>query len=113
MLAMTFADYMLEKRLEKYDIPQLTTQEISDLRNKTSLLLSKIGSTYLSKERIFDAQNQHHHEHVHVKEVDHVNTRHFFNEFPRKQSNNDMSYHEEDITIRFIYDYFFNKSEKK
>lgn len=105
---MTFSDFVLDKRLEKYEtIPKLNPDEINELKNKTHSLFSD----YLSKEKI--SEHKHQHKHVGVKQVDHVNQRHFYHEFPRLQSNNDMSYHEEDITMRFIYDYFFSSDKKK
>lgn len=112
---MPFHEFILEKNLERYSelsssksIPSLSVN-LEDIKLKASGYFQSVGQKFLSKENIIDPEAHHHKRDL--KEVDHVHHKHFWNEFPRKQSNNDMSYHEEDITMRFIVGWLYGKSE--
>jgi hypothetical protein len=98
---MTFLDYQLESRLEKHLDHTSTTSTFSlDEFSKTS---KETIDSWLSKERfieINETQND-------------PSKKHFFHEFPRKQSNNDLQYHNDDTVMTFLVDYFFISKPKK
>lgn len=60
-------------------------------------------SSWLSKERIMEMNSTEHRQ---------AKNNHFFNEFPRKQSNNDLQYHTDDTVMSFLADYFFISKKK-
>lgn len=96
---MVFQDSILEKRLERYEAPNLNIQ--GAVMEESIRYLSKVGADFLSKEKVIDKYKDHHRHHD-------VVSKQFFNEFPRKQTNNDLQYHNEDVTLKFIVDWFIN-----
>lgn len=91
---MAFQDFILEERIKNYEMKDVLDNV--QVEHKFDILKSsikKLGDSYLSKENLKIDKNQE--------------FRHFHNEFPRKQSNNDLEYHNQDATIKFLVDWFF------
>lgn len=97
-----FQDYILEKKLDKYEASTIIDDDDYQVAlDESRKFLSKLGSDLFSKEKVIENyQDYHHHD---------VTSKQFFNEFPRKQTNNDLQYHNEDVTLKFIVDWFLNR----
>lgn len=94
---MTFHDFVIDTRLEQHNEEEpLRELEIVTKRSKEVL------GHYLSKERIL--------EHQRINQD--PSRSHFFHEFPRKQSNNDLQYHTDDVVINFLVNWFFIRKPK-
>lgn len=94
---MTFRDYQLCPRLEKY----LGSDAVLDLRLPELALPHDTLKQWLSKERIMEVNATHTDPHK----------KQFFDEFPRMQSNNDLQYHNDDTVMKFVVDYYFLKKD--
>jgi len=97
-----FQDYFLHQNLDKYEVDTILQGEYVDV---SSQFLTRFLANYLSKEQI-QSKYQDHHRHYDVV------SKQFFNEFPRKQTNNDLQYHNEDDTLKFIVDWFLQEKKK-
>lgn len=93
-------DYQLEAQLDRYLFSDVVAEVTNSARSIPLIASSDTIRSWLSKERFL--------EHSAAQQ----NPRHFFQEYPKKQSNNDMQYHADDTVLTFLVNYFYLSKDK-